>query len=36
MLLKYYTQYASNLEISVVATRQEKISFHSNPQGVQC
>ena len=34
--VKVYTQYASNLENSEVATGLEKVSFHSNPQERQC
>ena len=30
MLCKYWTQYASKLKSSAVATRLEKVSFHSN------
>ena len=33
---KCYTQYASNLENSAVATVLEKVSFHSNPKEKQC
>ena len=36
MLLKCCTQYATNLEISAVATGLEKVSFHSHPKERQC
>ena len=36
MLLKWCTQYAKNLENSAVATRLEKVNFHSNPKERQC
>ena len=35
-MLWFYTQYASNLENSAVATELEKVSFHSNPKEEQC
>ena len=33
MLLKCYTQYATNREDSTVATGLKKVGFHSNPKG---
>ena len=36
MLWKCFTQYASKLENSAVATGLQKVSFHSNPKEKQC